>query len=142
MSAVIVRPSTLQHVCKEPLADVQSVHLRGRGITRLVRLDVCPKLTSLDISWNALTELDSACFEGCKELWIVDASHNRLVSAPGYLRWEGVCHYLSIARKAPYYTYIQQYAQWTYPGSLFFFVGCLHGRLQLCTYRAAQPDGV
>lgn len=81
--SVVFRPETLRHVCKEPLAKVQSVQLRGRGITRLVGLNACPNLTSLDISCNALTELELACFEGCKELWIVDASHNRLVSLLG-----------------------------------------------------------
>ncbi|CAM9133396.1 unnamed protein product, partial [Hapterophycus canaliculatus] len=52
-------------------------------IARLLGLDGCPNLTSLDISWNALTELDSACLEGCKEIWVVDASHNRLESIGG-----------------------------------------------------------
>ena len=78
--SIVLRPETLRHVCKEPLANVQSVQLRGREITRLVGLSACPNLTSLDISYNALTELEPACFEGCKELWIVDVSHNRLVS--------------------------------------------------------------
>ena len=78
--SIVLRPETLRYVCKEPLANVQSVQLRGREITRLVGLGACPNLTSLDISYNALTELESACFQGCKELWIVDASHNRLVS--------------------------------------------------------------
>ncbi|CAM9159192.1 unnamed protein product [Ectocarpus sp. 13 AM-2016] len=55
-------------------------------MTRLVGLDACPGVTSLDVSWNALTELDSACLEGCKELWIVDASHNRLESLGGLSR--------------------------------------------------------
>lgn len=82
--SVVLRPETLRHVCKEPLANVQSVQLRGRGITRLVGLSACPNLTSLDISSNALTELEPACFEGCKELWIVDACHNRLVSLPDF----------------------------------------------------------
>lgn len=78
--STVIRPETLRHVCKEPLANVQSLQLRGRGITRLIGLHACPNLTSLDISYNALTELEPACLEGCKELWIVDASHNRLVS--------------------------------------------------------------
>lgn len=85
--STVIRPDTLRHVCKEPLNEVQSVQLRGRGMTRLVGLDACPGVTSLDVSWNALTELDSACLEGCKELWIVDASHNRLVRILDR-RWE------------------------------------------------------
>lgn len=78
--SIVLRPETLRYVCKEPLANVQSVQLRGREISQLVGLSACPNLTALDISYNALTELESACFEGCRELWIVDASHNRLVS--------------------------------------------------------------
>ena len=78
--STVIRPGTLRQVCKEPLAEVQSVQLRGRGITRLVGLSACTKLTSLDISDNSLTELDSASFQGCRELWIVNASNNRLVS--------------------------------------------------------------
>ncbi|CAM9239081.1 unnamed protein product, partial [Ectocarpus sp. 12 AP-2014] len=84
--STVIRPDTLRHVCKEPLNEVQSVQLRGRGMTRLLGLDACPGVTSLDISWNALTELDSACLEGCKELWVVDASHNRLESLGGLSR--------------------------------------------------------
>lgn len=78
--STVIRPGTLRDVCKEPLAEVQSVQLRGRGITRLLGLGTCPRLTSLDISDNSLTELDSATFQGCKELWVVNASNNRLVS--------------------------------------------------------------
>ncbi|CAN0538545.1 unnamed protein product, partial [Ectocarpus sp. 12 AP-2014] len=96
MSAVI-RPDTLRHVCREPLNEVQSVQLRGRGMTRLVGLDACPGVTSLDVSWNALTELDSACLEGCKELWIVDASHNRLESLGGLSRVMAL-GYLNLSR--------------------------------------------
>lgn len=76
----VIRPGILRQVCKEPLAEVQSVQLRGRGTGRLVGLDSCPNLTSIDVSWNALTDLDEACFDHCKELWTIDASHNRLVS--------------------------------------------------------------
>lgn len=81
--STVIRPDILRNVCKEPLNEIRSVQLRGRGITRLVELDTCPNLTSLDISWNALTELDSTRIEGCKEIWVIDASHNRLVSVLG-----------------------------------------------------------
>lgn len=75
-----VGPDLLRQLCKEPLSEVESIHLRGRHIRELVGLDLCPNLTALDISRNSLTELDSARLEQCKELWIVDASHNQLVS--------------------------------------------------------------
>lgn len=75
----VVRPDILRHLCKEPLAELESLHLRGWGIGRLEGLDACPNLTLLDVSRNGLTELDEACFGRCKELWIIDASYNRIV---------------------------------------------------------------
>lgn len=82
-----IRPDILRHICKEPLAEVETLQLRGRGIERLIGLGVCLNLTSLDLSWNAVRDLDEACLEECKELWIIDASHNRLVS----FLWAGRC---------------------------------------------------
>lgn len=75
----VIRADILRHLCKEPLAEVESLHLRGWGIGRLEGLHACPNLTSLDVSRNGLTKLDEACFGQGKELWIIDASHNRIV---------------------------------------------------------------
>lgn len=88
MSPGVVYPGILQRLCKEPLAEVTCVQLRGRGIIRLEQLDSCPKLTSLDVSWNSLKQLDGAGLEGCKELWSIDASHNQLVSFLSWTGWE------------------------------------------------------
>lgn len=82
MSPGVIYPGILRRLCKEPLGEVKCVQLRGRGIVRLEGLDSCPNLTSLDVSWNSLKQLDGAGLERCNELWIVDASHNQLVSFP------------------------------------------------------------
>lgn len=76
---VIIRPEFLRHLCKEPLDEVESIRLRGRGIVRLIGLDACPKLVSLDVSRNTLTDLGETGIEECRSLWILDVSHNSLV---------------------------------------------------------------
>ena len=80
MGVTIIRPGILRHLCKEPLGEVESVRLRGRGILRLLELDACPNLISLDVSSNALKELDEATgLSKCRNLWMLDASNNSLV---------------------------------------------------------------
>lgn len=77
----ILRADIIHHLCKKPLADVTSLHLQGRGVEQLEGLGSCPSLTSLDVSYNSLTGLDEECFARCRELWVLDASHNQLVSS-------------------------------------------------------------
>lgn len=76
----VLRAETLRQVCKEPLSDVRSLQLHGRGVEQLEGLALCPSLTSLNISHNALTELNEESFARCQELWVIDAAHNKLVS--------------------------------------------------------------
>lgn len=75
-----VRAEVLRQMCKEPLSEVRSLSLQGRGVKQLEGLELCTNLTSLNISCNALTVLDEKCFAQCQEMWIIDAAHNHLVS--------------------------------------------------------------
>ncbi|CAN0011132.1 unnamed protein product, partial [Choristocarpus tenellus] len=88
----IIRPDKLRDLCKEPLCDVQTLYLDRMGIEHLHGLEACPSLTTLHIAKNSLTALEAGCFEGCRELWSIDASNNRLESLPGIASFDVLGH--------------------------------------------------
>ena len=68
--------------CRGPVDAVQAISLCNMSLDRLgEHLADCVKLASLYLSGNTLAEV--TVLEACRELWRVEASHNRLATLDG-----------------------------------------------------------
>nr|XP_026690274.1 uncharacterized protein LOC104265755 isoform X2 [Ciona intestinalis] len=71
-----ITPKILLQRAQKPLLNVLHLDLTHLGIGAVEGLSYCPKLQSLDLSYNCLEEFEN--FESCVNLWKLNLSNNKI----------------------------------------------------------------
>ncbi|XP_078484829.1 uncharacterized protein LOC104265755 [Ciona intestinalis] len=71
-----ITPKILLQRAQKPLSNVLHLDLTHLGIGAVEGLSYCPKLQSLDLSYNCLEEFEN--FESCVNLWKLNLSNNKI----------------------------------------------------------------